>query len=47
MRFGRGPLSLLFGGCGCLTFLVVFMFLMALMSGGLEEILEEIFYFLR
>ena len=39
----KGPLGCLFGGCGCLTLLVIGSFFMLLMSGGLEEILEEIF----
>ena len=46
MRFGRG--GLIFGGCGCFVVALIFMFFASIMaSGGIGEILEEIFYMLR
>jgi len=47
MRFNRGPLGCLFGCGGCFTFVLVLLFFMAIMNGGLEELLEEIFWALR
>ena len=44
MRFGRGPLGCLFGGCGSFVFMIIFMLLMSILTnGGIEELLEEIF----
>lgn len=48
MRFNKGPLGCLLGGCGCFIFLVFFMLIMSIMTnGGIAEIFEELFYMLR